>query len=205
MSPKAYNLAFPFDETYAWENFIIVVQNLKQAERVVFYGFNRKLTFYKIGTGPFGKVLITSQSLSEPEEQELNNQNRFEKVFMSAILKDANKHLHTYEKSATRNPDWRKQRFRCIDPDCRHYDAAAFIVGKRAKCHKCGEPIIVEKEQIRNAAIVGLCCSKSKKAKVVKTAASVLDDLFTEQHFKEISEAQTESHEGMLKLVEDEE
>jgi adenylate kinase family enzyme len=170
MGPKPYNLHLPFTETYAWENFLELVGKLKQAESMVFFGFGRKIKIQRI----YHKFLITSSSLNEVEELDLSKQQKFERVFMSSILKDPNRHFHRFEKSPSRNPDWKKQIFKCIDPDCRHYTQAQFILNKRAACARCGELFIVEKAQIKNKSLVGLCCAKSKKARTLKEVASVL-------------------------------
>lgn len=166
-----YNLSLPFDDLYAWENFIKLLVKQRSGQTLVFYGFGRRLGFRRLTEG---KVAILSQSLTEPETVETTKQRCFEKVFMKEILKDTNKHLHIYERSATKNPDWAKQIYLCVDPDCRHYCQAQFILGKRARCHKCQEPFVIEREKITKFAVTGLCCSKSKKAQAFKKAQEIL-------------------------------
>lgn len=177
-----YNLSLPFTETYAWEQFIEVCKKLKQSQKVVFYGFGKKIKVVKLY---HERCLISNLNLSEPEELDLNKQRRFERVFMNAIMKDKHQgHVHVYERSENINPNWIKQVYRCIDPDCSHYTQAQFIIGKRALCAVCKEPMVIEKAQLRNKKVVGLCCSKSKRAKAFQTAAKVTEELEIFQNFK---------------------
>lgn len=200
---KPYNLSLPFDETFAWENFIKVLNELKQGETQIFYGFGRRFKFKKLDSK--GLVLVTSQSLTEPEEIEVEKQRKFEKVFMSSILKETNRHLHTYVKSDTRHPDWAKQIYRCTHPDCKHYIQAQFIIGKRASCAACGEPFIIPREQIKNAKLVGFCCSKAKKAKVFRVAEKAISEsafnLISLNEPEEVTEVKLETPEEIEKFL----
>lgn len=90
------------------------------------------------------------------------------------------KHLHIYEKRATRSKDWKSQIYRCVDPDCPHYIRAEFLPGKRARCHVCGEPIIIKKDkdsQVKNKTITGLCCSKSDEAIAYRKAQQSIEKI----------------------------
>ena len=48
------------------------------------------------------------------------------------------KHLHEYMRSASN-----KDIYRCVDPDCTHYQSRAFLEGKRARCYKCKQEMIL--------------------------------------------------------------
>ncbi len=85
------------------------------------------------------------------------------------------RHIHIYERSHSKHKDWRCQVYRCIDPDCSHYIKAELIIGKRARCHECKQVMIIEKSQVKNFAIVGLCCSKSKKAKSLRESTKKIE------------------------------
>ena len=68
--------------------------------------------------------------------------------------------LHTYMRSEVS-----KEVYRCIHPDCKHYHRRAFLIGKRAECHKCHESFILTKSKLRCKYPVCDTCSKSPKAK----------------------------------------
>lgn len=167
-------LSLPFDELFAWRNFIKVLDKIKQGESLTFYDFGKKFKFTKLWGN---RVSICSYRLDETEDLNHSKQVSFEKTFMASVLKQTEVHLHVYEKSPTRNSDWRKQIYRCTDPDCRHYAPARDILGKRARCCECKKETIIEKSQIKNARIVGLCCEKSKKGEAYRAAQTAVQDL----------------------------
>jgi len=173
---NSYNLSLPFDETYAWENFLKLVQELKESETLTFYGFGRKIKFKKLNNS---RVLVTGVSLSEPEEINLNKQRKFEKVFMTEALKDPNRHLHSYERIERRHPDWTKQIYRCTASDCRHYCQAQFIINKNALCLTCGKICKIDRTQLKrqNKKLTGLCCSKSIRARIHQNASKIIREL----------------------------
>ena len=48
-------------------------------------------------------------------------------------------HLHIYERSSVN-----KQIYRCIDPYCTHFCNKALLLGKAAKCFKCGREFLLD-------------------------------------------------------------
>jgi len=184
-----FQQVLPFDDFYAWRELIKSLRALHRGERFVFYGVGKKIQFTRLNNTRVQIVtewLITG--LPTPS---------FEVTFMAAVLKDTHKHLHIYEKSATRQEDWKKQIYRCIDPDCKTYYKAEQIIGKRARCHECKSEIIIEKSQVRNAVIVGLCCSKSLKAIRFRNARATMKDIFAEAQIKAEAEI-AENHETSM-------
>lgn len=184
-----FQQVLPFDDLYAWERLIQVLKLQTKGERFVFYGLGKKITFIREANM---RVSITTDSMAfgftKPS---------FEVTFMAAVLKDANRHLHTYEKSATRNSNWKLQIYRCIDPDCRHYEQAEKIIGKRARCHECKGEIIITKDQIKNKIIVGMCCSKSITAVKFRAAKIAIADVLTAAGISEVTEAVAENEEPL--------
>jgi hypothetical protein len=194
MDFQSYQSSFNFDETYAWTRFVDIVKRIKVKQHLVFYGFERKIVLTKVKRD---RVSIVSEKLTsilgESAATAIRNQRFFEVTFMAAVLKDQNKHLHTFERSLTKNKDWKKQAYRCIDPDCTSYFQAQQILGKRAHCAICKHEIIIERSQLKNAKIVGLCCSKSKKGKLVQKAKSAITDIFEQME-------QDKTPEGEIKI-----
>ena len=85
---------------------------------------------------------------------------------MSSPLKQQT-HLHEYERSKAN-----LNIYRCIHPDCTHYQKREYLVGKRAQCHKCKDSFILMQEQLKSGRKIRgikfpVCikCSKSPKAK----------------------------------------
>jgi len=89
---------------------------------------------------------------------------------MSKIYKD---HIHTYERSLSN-----KEVYRCISKNCTHYQRREFLRDKEALCNNCREPFILTWEQLKNKRPVCLKCSKSNKAKQVRSVADQIADLF---------------------------
>ena len=88
------------------------------------------------------------------------------------------KHLHRYVRSRTR-----KDIYRCVHPDCTHYNRADLIVGKRAECSKCGEEMLIEELQAlryKTKYLTCLNCSKSKKAQEFKKIKNLISNILTE-------------------------
>lgn len=199
---KSEQGVLPFDELFAWRNFIKVLERLKQGESLVFYDFSKKFRFTMLRKQT---VSIVTLKLNEAEEQNLSQQQIFERTFMASVLKQGNiKHTHSYEKSPTRNPDWKKQIFKCTNPDCRHYAMARDILGKRAGCANCGEELVIDKSQIRNAKIVGLCCAKSKAGEAYRNAKKAVRELDLFSDFETTQPLQeSESYEGILNVLEE--
>lgn len=176
-----FQQVLPFDDAYAWERLVGVLKLQTKGERFVFYGLGKKITFTREANM---KVGITTDSMSfgltKPS---------FEVTFMAAVLKDAHRHLHIYEKSATRNKDWKLQIYRCADPDCRHYEPAEKIIGKRARCHECKTEMIIDRSQIKNKIIVGMCCAKSMAAIKFRAAKVAINDVLAQAGISETTEA----------------
>jgi len=166
-----FQQVLPFDNLYAWERLIGVLKFQTKGERFVFYGLGKKIVFTRMADA---KVSIVTDSLL-PDSLKPS----FEVTFMAAVMKDAHRHLHVYEKSATRNPNWKLQIYRCTDPDCRHYEQAEKIIGKRARCHECKAEIVIDRGQIKNKIIVGMCCSKSLAAIKFRAAQVAISDVLT--------------------------
>lgn len=81
-------------------------------------------------------------------------------------------HLHRYERHKTR-----KDIYKCVHPECTHYNSADMIVGKKAECSKCGNPMIIDKIQAlryKNKHLTCLDCSNSKQAKKHRAAKDVI-------------------------------
>lgn len=88
------------------------------------------------------------------------------------------KHLHRYVRSRTR-----KDIYRCVHPDCTHYNRAELIIGKRAECSKCGAEMIIEESQAikyKTKYLTCLNCSKSKKAQEYKITRDKIRDILIE-------------------------
>jgi len=83
---------------------------------------------------------------------------------------DKTKHLHEYVRSNAN-----KKIYRCMDPDCTHYQSRDYLEGKRARCHKCKEEMILTKLQLRNRVPVCLDCTRSHKGKRVKVVRGFLE------------------------------
>lgn len=95
---------------------------------------------------------------------------------------DKKTHLHTYERSETK-----RDIYRCIHPDCTHYQRAPLIIGKRVLC-KCGNEFFADRNQlivnnIRN--LTCLQCSKSSKSKKIRETATKIEDILHELHLEE--------------------
>ena len=82
------------------------------------------------------------------------------------------KHLHEYMRSSGS-----KNIYRCVDPDCTHYQSKEFLIGKRARCYKCKNEMLLNKSQLSNKVPVCLECSKSKSAKRVKDVRGFLEGI----------------------------
>jgi len=88
------------------------------------------------------------------------------------IKVEANRHLHIYQRSAKN-----KDIYKCIDPDCTHYTQKEMIEGKRVRCGKCKEQMIVPKDQLRNKLVVCVMCTKSRKGEKRKKVMNILDKI----------------------------
>src|SRR6187399_203489 len=82
------------------------------------------------------------------------------------------KHLHEYMRSVVN-----KNIYRCVDPDCTHYQSREFLEGKRARCYKCKREMLLSKGQLKNRVPVCTECSKSKAAKRVKDVRNFLTEI----------------------------
>lgn len=185
-----FQQVLPFDDLYAWDELIRTLKAQRRGDKFVFYGIGKKITFTRLANASVSIAThVLDETLSKPT---------FEVTFMTSILKDSHKHLHRYEKSASRSKDWKKQIYRCADPDCRTYMKAELIIGKRADCHECGEEIIIDKEQVKNATIVGLCCSKSQKAIAYRAAKTSIANLFAAMGVTETLEPKVEINEEVI-------
>lgn len=71
-------------------------------------------------------------------------------------------HIHTYIRwKRTEKEIW----YKCTHPDCNHYAALSFLIGKRAICGICNEnEIILTKEDLRRAVPRCQGCSNTKVA-----------------------------------------
>lgn len=106
---------------------------------------------------------------------------------MSAVEKHE---IHIYERSASNI-----EIYRCIHPDCRHYDRREFLIGKRAICCKCFQPFIIPKNQLKvgqrkpgRKQLVCFGCTKSPSANAFKEVIGTLEQIFKEEEDKEIKE-----------------
>lgn len=86
---------------------------------------------------------------------------------MSAVEKFSHT-LHEYERSKDN-----KEYYRCIHPDCTHYQRRGRLEGKRAICHKCKNPFILSWAQLRNKYPVCDFCTKSPKAEALRAARDI--------------------------------
>ena len=90
------------------------------------------------------------------------------------------KHLHEYMRSSSN-----KDIYRCVDPDCTHYQQKEFLVGKRARCHKCKNDMILTKDQLMNKIPSCMNCSKSRVAKRVKDVRGFLEEILPKEKLNE--------------------
>ena len=102
---------------------------------------------------------------------------------MSKILN----HVHSYERSIAN-----KGIYRCIHPDCAHYQRVAYLIGKRAECSKCHDTFILTREQLVKMKVklpVCLGCSNRKGSAEHRAAKRISEKMFTlsENTFKEIN------------------
>lgn len=174
-----YNNVLPFDDESAWKNLIEHIEKLNQAEKVVYFGLkDKKITIRCIYKGYY---LITSYSLASLRFNAYE-ESKLKLVEDSMSRPVITKHLHSYEKSSTHNSDWRKQVYRCKDPQCTHYQTAQFIEGKEVSCFKCHLPTIVEKKTLWKSRrhIVCLLCSKSPEKFKVVAGKNVMEELLGE-------------------------
>ena len=86
------------------------------------------------------------------------------------------KHLHEYMRSSGS-----KNIYRCTDPDCTHYQQKEFLLGKRARCGKCKNEMILTKDQLKNRVPSCMNCSKSRASKRVKEVRSFLEDILPKE------------------------
>ncbi len=82
------------------------------------------------------------------------------------------KHLHEYVRSSQN-----KNIYRCVDPDCSHYQNKIYLEGKRARCTKCKEEWIITKDQLENKTPVCIKCSKSKKSTKINKVMNILEGI----------------------------
>lgn len=85
---------------------------------------------------------------------------------MSALEKIS--HIHEYERSKDS-----KEYYRCIHPDCHHYQKRTRLEGKRAVCHKCKNTFILTWQQLRNRHPVCEFCTRSPKSAALREARSL--------------------------------
>jgi len=50
------------------------------------------------------------------------------------------KHTHQYTRISAK----RHRQFRCLHPDCSHWQDATMLAGTRSICNLCGEPFILD-------------------------------------------------------------
>ena len=96
---------------------------------------------------------------------------------MSAI----EKHVHEYERSQSN-----KKIYRCISPDCAHYQQREFLVGKRAVCHKCKRFFILTWRKLRAKRPICDYCVASPQAAEFRAVRIAAETLFKEQLSEEI-------------------
>lgn len=103
---------------------------------------------------------------------------------MSSLMK--NEHiLHIYQRSRDNI-----EIYRCIHPDCTHYQKRSLIIGKRAEC-KCGTAFIIAAKDVKGGKQKGKLnlncfkCSKSpKKLEILaqqEMAEGVMDEILKEE------------------------
>ena len=66
------------------------------------------------------------------------------------------KHIHIYERVGPRSDN---ARFRCIDPDCTHFDYRQMIMGNRAQC-ECGATFILTHDLVTYKRPICAKCAK---------------------------------------------
>jgi formylmethanofuran dehydrogenase subunit E len=82
------------------------------------------------------------------------------------------KHLHEYMRSIAN-----KNIYRCVDPDCTHYQSREFLEGKRARCYKCKREMLLTKNQLKNRVPVCTECTKSKAGKRIRGVKDLLTEI----------------------------
>lgn len=162
-----YQSALPFDDNYAWLNFIKHLRRLPIGGHISYYGLNnRKVGITKL---PNKRYLLTSYSFETLKKRiTYEGDKKFIEVeFMSTVLQSQNKHIHVYEKSRKKASEWKKQVYRCANPTCSHYTLAPNIEGKQAKC-KCGALFIIQIKDLWHKKVNLTClnCSNTKEAKI---------------------------------------
>lgn len=82
------------------------------------------------------------------------------------------KHLHTYERVKER-----KNYYRCIHPDCTHYQHRTFLRNKRARCWVCNEPFVITSHTLQLAKLRCGNCRHNRSSKLAPTVQSIVDKL----------------------------
>ena len=93
-------------------------------------------------------------------------------------------HLHIYERSK-----YNKEIYRCVHPQCSHYDRRGMIVGKEIECFKCHEVTLARQEQLHvgqfqlgTKVLTCIKCCKNSKKYIPIEVADVLNDMLTPVH-----------------------
>lgn len=86
------------------------------------------------------------------------------------------KHIHEYSRSRTN-----KKIYRCVHPECTHYNQKEFLEGKKARCRKCHQPFILDKTQLKNKDPRCLKCSASKAGAQTRKITEVLEVLLAQE------------------------
>lgn len=92
------------------------------------------------------------------------------------------KHRHTYERSKET-----MEVYRCVHPQCSHFNRRSMIVGKEISCYVCHQPTLARQEQLRSGQVhIGVkrltCigCSKSPKRFEIQAIENVLTGILEE-------------------------
>jgi len=65
--------------------------------------------------------------------------------------------------------------FRCAFPDCTHYLAKEFVIGKLSVCNRCGEDFIMTRASVSLAKPHCESCTKSPKAEEQRNIKDFLE------------------------------
>lgn len=87
-------------------------------------------------------------------------------------------HTHSYVKMRGRRDYPNTLWFKCNDPKCTHYAPYKLVLGKASLCFGCGEEFVLTAADLRRSKPKCLKCSDTKQARIHKTAAAIVNDLF---------------------------
>lgn len=184
---KLWQNPLPFSLDYTFSKAAEHLEKAAIGENLVLFVVGRRISFTKIKKDTIQSTSELFSTIGKRITYE-NNIRIFETEFMSKVAEPIEKHLHVYERSLTRNKRKEAQRYRCVDPDCKHYIEVQYIIGKRIGCFRCHKPCLADRMQcVRNNKILTCIeCSNKKQAAVIGNARNVVEMVLENVNFDEV-------------------